>query len=111
MYGVGRTILCTIVCKDILPYFWTSGQSKAMTTLTITSKGQVTLRKDLLEHLGVRIGEKICVDKLPDGRIEVRADRPKGKISDVFGSLKADRPALSIEEMNEIIAQGWAGKR
>jgi bifunctional DNA-binding transcriptional regulator/antitoxin component of YhaV-PrlF toxin-antitoxin module len=40
-----------------------------MSTLTVTAKGQVTLRKDLLEHLGVRPGEKIAVDKLPDGRI------------------------------------------
>jgi hypothetical protein len=36
-----------------------------MSTLTITAKGQVTLRKDFLEHLGVRPGEKITVDKLP----------------------------------------------
>ena len=73
-----------------------------MSTLTVTAKGQVTLRKDLLEHLGVRPGEKITVDKLPDGRIEVRAARPTGKISDLFGSLKAKRKgrSLSIEDMN-----------
>jgi AbrB family looped-hinge helix DNA binding protein len=46
-----------------------------MGTLTVTAKGQVTLRKDLLEHLGVHPGKKIAVDKLPDGRIEVRAAR------------------------------------
>ena len=56
-----------------------------MTTLTVTAKGQVTLRKDLLKHLGVNPGEKITVDKLPDGRIEVKAARPTGKISDAFG--------------------------
>ena len=32
-----------------------------MNPLTITAKGQVTLRKDLLKHLGVRPGEKIAV--------------------------------------------------
>lgn len=84
-----------------------------MRTLTITAKGQVTLRKDVLEHLGVRPGEKISVDKLPDGRIEVKADRPTGKISDAFGSLKGKRKgrSLSIDEMNAIVARGWAGKR
>jgi AbrB family looped-hinge helix DNA binding protein len=51
-----------------------------MSTLTVTAKGQVTLRKDLLKHLGVQPGDKIAVDKLPDGRIEVRAARPTGKI-------------------------------
>jgi AbrB family looped-hinge helix DNA binding protein len=82
-----------------------------MSTLTVTAKGQVTLRKDLLEHLGVHPGEKITVDKLPDGRIEVKA-APTGKISDAFGFLKRkDGPSLSIEEINEFAARGWAGKR
>jgi AbrB family looped-hinge helix DNA binding protein len=84
-----------------------------MGTLTVTAKGQVTLRKDLLEHLGVHPGEKITVDKLPDGRIEVKAARPTGKISDAFGFLKAKRKGrtLSIEDMNEVAARGWARKR
>ncbi|MGP0010724.1 MAG: AbrB/MazE/SpoVT family DNA-binding domain-containing protein [Methylocella sp.] len=83
-----------------------------MSTLTITAKGQITLRKDLLKHLGVQPGEKITVDKLPDGRIEVKAARPTGKISDVFDFLKKeDGPSLTIEEINEVAARGWAGKR
>jgi AbrB family looped-hinge helix DNA binding protein len=84
-----------------------------MSKLTITAKGQVTLRKDVLDHLGVHPGDKVDVEKLPDGRIEVKAARPTGKISDVFGLLKAKRKgrALSIEEINQIIAKGWAGKR
>ena len=59
-----------------------------MSTLTVTAKGQVTLRKDILKHMGVHPGEKIAVDKLPDGRIEVKAARPAGKISDAFNFLK-----------------------
>jgi AbrB family looped-hinge helix DNA binding protein len=83
-----------------------------MSTLTVTAKGQVTLRKDLLEHLGVQAGEKITVNKLPDGRIEVKAARPSGKISDVFDFLKRKNgPSLSIDEINEIAAKGWAGRR
>ncbi len=82
-----------------------------MSTLTVTAKGQVTLRQDILRHLGVKPGDKISVEKLPDGRIEVRAERPAGKISDVFNCLKqAQGPSLSIEEMKEIAARGWAGK-
>ena len=83
-----------------------------MSTLTVTTKGQVTLRKDLLQHLGVRPGEKIVVDKLPDGRIEVKAARPAGKITDIFNLLKRKKgPSLSIEDMNDIAARGWAGRR
>jgi AbrB family looped-hinge helix DNA binding protein len=83
-----------------------------MGTLTITAKGQVTLRKELLKHLGVQPGEQVSVDKLPDGRIEVRAARPTGKISEVFNFLKRENgPSLSIKDMNEVAARGWAGKR
>jgi bifunctional DNA-binding transcriptional regulator/antitoxin component of YhaV-PrlF toxin-antitoxin module len=95
-----------------LPYILAYGEVE-MSTLTVTAKGQVTLRKDLLEHLGVHPGDKISIEKLPGGRAEVKAVRPTGKISDAFGFLKAKRKgrSLSIEEMNEIIADGWAGKR
>lgn len=83
-----------------------------MSLLTITSKGQVTLRRDLLQHLGVKPGAKISVDKLPDGRIEVRAAQPSYQISDIFDFVKRDDgPVLSIEEIGEIAARGWAGKR
>jgi bifunctional DNA-binding transcriptional regulator/antitoxin component of YhaV-PrlF toxin-antitoxin module len=81
-----------------------------MNKLTIIAKGQVTLSKELLEHLGVGPGDKIAVDKLPDGRIEVRAE-PQGRISDVFNALKrTDGRSLSIEEIDELAAGGWAGK-
>jgi AbrB family looped-hinge helix DNA binding protein len=83
-----------------------------MKALTVTAKGQVTLRKDLLKHLGVQPGEKIAVDKLPDGRIEIRAARPAGRISDVFDVFKRrNGPSLSLDEINEIAKKGWAGRR
>jgi len=83
-----------------------------MTTLTVTAKGQVTLRKDILQHLGVEPGAKINVAKLSNGRIEVRAERPAGAISDAFDFLKRDNGrSLSIDEINTIAAEGWAGKR
>lgn len=83
-----------------------------MGTLTITAKGQVTFRKDLLNHLGVKPGETVTVSKLPDGAIEVRPAQPKGKISDVFNSLKRKgAPRLSVKQMKKIAEDGWAGKR
>ncbi len=83
-----------------------------MSTLIVTPKGKLALCKDMLEHMGVRPGEKVTLSKLPDGRIEIRAARPTGKISDLFGLLKKkDGPSFSIEELNEIAARGWAGKR
>jgi AbrB family looped-hinge helix DNA binding protein len=83
-----------------------------VTILTVTAKGQITLRKDLLRHLGVHPGERLNVEKLPDGRIEIKADRPSGSISDVFNFLKRPNgPVLSVDEINDIAARGWAGRR
>jgi antitoxin PrlF len=80
-----------------------------MTTLTITAKGQVTLKQELLNHLGVGPGEKIEADKLPDGLIVVRAAAQDGTISDFIGCLSQTRgPRLAIDEINEIASQGWA---
>ncbi|MEI9852563.1 MAG: AbrB/MazE/SpoVT family DNA-binding domain-containing protein [Sphingomonas sp.] len=82
-----------------------------MTVLTVTAKGQVTLRKDILEHLGVRPGDKVAVDMLPGRRIAVQADRRTGNIADAFGILKRKgQPVLTIEEINEAIERGWAGE-
>lgn len=83
-----------------------------MTTLTVTAKGQVTLRKMFLTHLGVRPGDTIDVEMAPDGALTVRAARPSGRISDVFNLLKRpDAPPLSIADINRITEESWAGKR
>ena len=70
------------------------------------------MRRDAIQHLGIRPGEKIRVSKLPNGRLEVKAAERPGQIADVFDLFKRpDGPALSIDEMNRIAAEGWAGKR
>jgi len=80
--------------------------------LTVTAKGQVTLRKEVLEHLGVAPGDKIIVDFLPSGRAEVRAERAAASIEGFIGCLQqAHTPPRSIDEINEAIAQGWAGAK
>lgn len=82
-----------------------------MSILTVTAKGQVTLKKDILQHLGVHPGDRISVDKLPNGRVEVKASSRTGEISDVFGLLRRDAgPSLTIDEINAIAAEGWARK-
>jgi antitoxin PrlF len=78
--------------------------------LTVTAKGQVTLRKKVLEHLGVGPGDRIVVELLPAGRAEVHA--AQCSIESFFGSLaKPGEQSLTIEQMNELAARGWAGDR
>jgi bifunctional DNA-binding transcriptional regulator/antitoxin component of YhaV-PrlF toxin-antitoxin module len=82
-----------------------------MTTLTVTARGQVTFRKKVLQHLGIKPGEKIALDLLPDGRGVIRAARPSGKIEDFFGVLAGQtKKVATIEEMNQAAADGWAGR-
>jgi len=85
----------------------------AMSELTVTAKGQITLKKEVLRHLGVAPGQKVSVETLPDGGVVLRPVRRKtGRIADLFGMLKRPgQPTLTIEEMNEVIADSWAGKR
>ncbi|MGC1360079.1 MAG: AbrB/MazE/SpoVT family DNA-binding domain-containing protein [Silvibacterium sp.] len=83
-----------------------------MTTLTITTRGQVTFRRELLQHLGLRPGGKIEVEKMPDGRVALRAARPTGKIDGFVGLLAGkSRKKATIEEINEAAATGWAGRK
>lgn len=81
-----------------------------MTTLTITARGQVTFRKEVLQHLGIRPGEKIRLDLLPGGRAELRAVEPEGTFGDLRGFLKGrtNGKRLSVEEIGEAIAESGA---
>jgi antitoxin PrlF len=80
-------------------------------TLTVTAKGQVTLRKEVLQHLGVTPGQKVEIDLLPSGRVQLRA-KATGSIEDFIGCAhRAGSKPLTIEEINEIAARGWAGIR
>jgi len=72
--------------------------------LTITAKGQVTLRKAVLDHLGVRPGERVQAELLPDGRVELKPVARGHDLSRLYGALwRPGQRALSLEEMQEAI--------
>lgn len=83
-----------------------------MATLTVSSRGQVTFRREVLQHLGVQPGEPIEFQLLPDGRALLMAAKPPATI-DGFVGLLAGRSAkvASIEEINTAAAQAWAGSK
>ncbi len=81
-----------------------------MTSLAVTMKGQVTLKRDLLQHLGIKPGERIDFDKLPGGELRVKAAKPTGTIDNFIGRHAGKvRKPITIEEMNDLAAAGWAG--
>ncbi len=75
--------------------------------LTIAAKGQVTLRKAVLDHLRVRPGQKIKVSLLPDGRVELRAAETTASIARLRGALRRPRHRpVSLAEMQEAVERG-----
>jgi bifunctional DNA-binding transcriptional regulator/antitoxin component of YhaV-PrlF toxin-antitoxin module len=81
-----------------------------MSVLTVTARGQVTFKKEVLKHLGIQPGDKIRLDLLPDGRAELKADRAGGSWHEFRGLLegKTNGGCLSIEDINDAIAGAGA---
>ncbi|WP_426176855.1 AbrB/MazE/SpoVT family DNA-binding domain-containing protein [Massilia sp. TWR1-2-2] len=82
-----------------------------MAILTVSARGQLTLRKDVLQHLGIKPGDKIELDLLPDARGLLKAVQPGGTIGEFVGLLSGRTDKIAtLEEINETSAEGWAGK-
>jgi bifunctional DNA-binding transcriptional regulator/antitoxin component of YhaV-PrlF toxin-antitoxin module len=83
----------------------------AAASLTVTSKGQLTLRKELLQHLGIQPGQRVDVEVLPGGRLELHAERATAEISGFIGLLAGrTSKTASLEELTEAAAAGWAAQ-
>jgi len=83
-----------------------------MNAITITPQGHLVLQKDMLDHLGVSGGNTIIIEKLPDGRIELRAAPGAADISQAFGLLKHHgAQPLTIEQIDTAARNGWTGAR
>jgi antitoxin PrlF len=81
-------------------------------TLKITSKGQVTLRKEVRDQLGVKPGDRVTVEPVGPGRVELRRAQPRGSLEAFFGFLqKKGTRILTLEDIKRITEEGWAGKR
>lgn len=79
-------------------------------SLTVTRKGQLTLRKELLQHLGIQPGQRVDVEILPGGRLELHAERATGEISGFIGLLAGrTTQRASLEEIDAAASEGWAG--
>jgi bifunctional DNA-binding transcriptional regulator/antitoxin component of YhaV-PrlF toxin-antitoxin module len=81
-----------------------------MVTLTVAARGQVTLRKDVLLHLGIKPGDKVELDLLPDGRGVLRAARPSQTMQGFVGLLAGHTMKVAtIDEIHGATACAWAG--
>lgn len=78
-------------------------------SLTVTRKGQLTLRKELLRHLGIEPGQRVDVEVLPGGRLELHAQRATGEIGGFIGLLRGRTTRVAtVEEIRAAAAEGWS---
>jgi AbrB family looped-hinge helix DNA binding protein len=72
----------------------------------VTSKGQTTLPKAVRDALAVEAGDRI--------RYFIQGDQvriaPVKSIKRLYGALPYDGPPVTLEEMDEAIAEGAAGR-
>jgi len=79
-----------------------------MPSATLTSKGQLTLPKEIREHLGVHKGDRVEFRTDRSGRVWVEpATQDLMALQGLFGP--ADR-VRSQEELDEAIRRGAAGE-
>jgi hypothetical protein len=80
--------------------------------LSVTANGQITLKRSVLDHLGVRPGQKVGVNLLPNGRVEIIAAHDRApKLSSLRGILKrSGQRVVSLEEMQDAIEAGANGE-
>jgi AbrB family looped-hinge helix DNA binding protein len=68
----------------------------------ITSKGQTTLPKAVREALSVQAGDRVRY-VIQEGEVRITPVRP---VSRLFGILRHDGPAATLEDMERAIAEG-----
>ncbi|MBZ0222417.1 MAG: AbrB/MazE/SpoVT family DNA-binding domain-containing protein [Dokdonella sp.] len=85
-----------------------------MNALTITAKGQVTLKRDILKHLGAKPGQKVVAETIANGKVVLTLDKGEETLNAAFGMLKAHnkrKKPLTLAEINKASAKSWAGER
>ena len=78
-----------------------------MAIATVTSKGQITLPKEVREHLHLTEGDRVEFVIEGEGKVHVRP--VAGSVRSLFGCLRdARRASPSLEEMEERLLDALA---
>ncbi len=77
-----------------------------MAVATVTSKGQVTIPLEVRERLGIQAGTRVEFIPRSDGGWEFLA--ATGSVRDIRGMFEWSGPPVSIEEMDDAIAESAA---
>lgn len=77
-----------------------------MSAATVTSKGQITIPKDIRDALGLHPGDRVLFWRNQGGQVVVEPETVD--LMSLHGMLKGKRRGVSVEEMNEAIAEAAA---
>lgn len=81
-----------------------------MVVATMSSKGQVTVPREVREELGLVTGSRVAFDILADGRVVIELARPRSVMT-LAGVLRHDvTPPMTVEEMDAAIMAGVLGE-
>lgn len=83
-----------------------------MVKLKVTAKGQITLKKEVLDHLEIRPGDEVEVDLEASGRVAILAATRRQPIETLFGMVRNEAGVhASIEDIQAAISKAWAGRK
>ncbi len=80
-----------------------------MPTGTMTSKGQITVPKEVREALGLAAGVRVSFEAEADGSYRLRPLRDSARLVDLAGLIGYGGPVITLEEMDRAIAEGALG--
>lgn len=76
------------------------------TAMTLTAKGQFTFNKNLMEHLGIKAGDKVWVQKQPDGSLKIEAAKKQIDFLSLAGTLRT-QTYVSDADLEQAIANAY----
>lgn len=79
-----------------------------MAASTLTSKGQITIPKEVRDALGLKEGHRLTFRIREDGVVEMRPDEVD--LMSLFGSLHPKVKGMTVEDMNEAIRKAVTKK-
>lgn len=72
-----------------------------MPTATVTSKGQITIPKEIRDELGLDSGSRIAFRLRADGTVEMQPETVD--LMSLCGSIKPKIRGVTVEDMNEAV--------
>ncbi|MFC2173960.1 AbrB/MazE/SpoVT family DNA-binding domain-containing protein [Acidobacteriota bacterium] len=75
-----------------------------MPAATVTSKGQITIPKDVREALGLESGDRVSFRMREDGVVEIHPETLD--LMSLHGVLKAKKLGVTLDDMDKAIVSG-----